>query len=441
MTDDQAWDAVGLLDPLVDTPNLDLLAASGARFENAFVSTSICPASRASILTGLYFPAHGYTFDQPPLTTADLAVTWPALLRASGYRVALIGKNGLGLDDPALDQLFDEWETYPREYFLDDGGREVHLTDLLAEKASGFVARQDADQPFALIVWFHAPHAVGGFAAEPFVPPRRYESLYDGIVFPRRPGSSPEQWFDRPGFFDRGLNRQRRDLWWSDGRYQHNSRRYHAMVRGVDDAVGAVMSSLAKHGLAGDTVMIFTSDNGFYRGERLFGGKWLGHDPSSRVPLYVRLAPSKPRVFDELVVNVDLAPTILELAGEAAPSAMQGRSLVPLMVDEEASWREDLFLEHSYSPAGMPGIPRFFGVRSELWKYLYFPDHGYEELFDLRSDPAELRDLAGDPDFEEVRRELRRRAEELRFELGGDIFQDGFEAGDTSSWTTVVPRP
>ncbi len=186
-------------------------------------------------------------------------------------------------------------------------------------------------------------------------------------------------------------------------------------------------------------MILYLSDNGFFRGERLFGGKWLGHDVSARVPFLIADPGREPRAVDQLVVNVDIAPTVLDLAGLPIPDAMQGRSLVPLLEGAPTSWREDFFLEHSYVPTDRPEIPRFLGLRSTRWKYLGYLDHDYEQLYDLDLDPNELDNLAGDPSHTEVIEALRARTEELHALYAGRLFADGFESGDTGAWSDAEP--
>ena len=413
LTDDQAWDAHSLLEPLVETPHLESLAKSGIYFPNGFVSTSICPASQASILTGLYFPAHRLTFLRV-LDPSVVSASWPVSLRQKGYRVAFLGKNGARLNGDQLDLLFDEWEAFLREYFVEDSsGQETHLTDLLASRAVEFVERQTPETPFALVLWFHAPHAINGSTADAFPPPRRYEEFYDEVVFPPRLGSDPALWADRPQFLEEGLNRGQGDLWWSE-RFQENLRNYHSMIRGIDDAVGAIRSALAKRKLDRQTVIFFLSDNGFYRGERRFGGKWLGHDVSIRVPFIIYDPRRSSRIAEELVLNVDIAPTVIELAQLPVPDSIQGRSLVPLLQNKPTDWRTDFFVEHTYNPAVLPAeIPRFRGLRTTRWKYLGYLDHDYEELYDLDADPHELTNLSQDPSSAATKEALRARTEEL----------------------------
>ena len=440
LTDDQAWDAHSLLEPLVQTPHLESLAQSGIYFPNGFVSTSICPASRASILTGLYFPAHRLTFLRL-LDPSVVATSWPVRLRQKGYRLSFLGKNGARLSGDQLDLLFDEWESYPREYFVeeeDSSGRKTHLTDLLASRAVEFLERQTPETPFALVLWFHAPHATNG-DADDFPPPQRYEKLYDNVVFPPRPGSDPALWADRPQFLDKSLNREYGDLWWTE-LYQQNSRNYHSMIRGIDDAVGAIRAALARSNLDQQTVIFFLSDNGYYRGERRFAGKWLGHEVSIRVPFIIYDPRRNSRTAEELVLNVDIAPTVLELAQLPVPDSIQGRSLVPLLENKPSAWRSDFFVEHTYNPDVLSAeIHRFRGVRTTRWKYLGYLDHDYEELYDLDADPHELKNLAQDPSNASLKEALRARTEELYLLYAGENSLDTTETTQTEDGQNTKP--
>jgi len=431
LTDDQAWDTLGLIDPRLSTPNLDRLFTDGTWFEQATVSTSVCPASRLSILTGLYFPAHRFTFGQARPEVSLLRMSYPALLRQRGYHSVFIGKNGLLLNDDRNAILFDEWTEHPREYPTGDGG---HLTDVIAGQAADFIRRRAGAGPWSLVVWFHAPHAdddVGD--VEPFLPPQRHESFYDGVDFPERDGATG--WPARPGFFERTMNRKQGRQWWS-GDYQRNMRRYHAMIRGLDDAVGELRDALQTTGQADDTLIVFLSDNGLYRGERGFGGKWLGHEASVRVPMAI-VDPARPAGIrvDELVTNVDVAPTILQRLGVRVPRWMQGRSLAPFLAGREVpDWREETFLEHSWTAAGGPRIPRTRGLRTRRYKYLEYPGRRYRELYDLASDPGELVNLAGEPGFATDEARLRDLARSLERDYGDALFADGFEAGNARRW-------
>jgi len=431
LTDDQALDTIGRFNPLVSTPNLDALLRDGTWFSNALVSTSVCPASRMSIISGLYFPAHRHTFGRPRLDYSLLAMSYPALLRERGYYSGFIGKNGLSLDETRAATLFDEWEFYRREYFDDRG---VHLTDRLANQAERFIDDRSGAGPWSLLVWFHAPHADDKVdAIEHYEPPARYENLYEEVVFPPRPGSGV--WPARPALFEQSVNRDLVDRW-EPAEYQRNMRRYHAMIRGLDDAVGQVRDALQASGQADNTLIVFLSDNGLYRGERGFGGKWLGHEASLRVPMVV-VDPGRAggATVEALVSNVDLAPTVLERLGFAVPGWMQGSSLAPFLGGGQVeNWRQDLFIEHSWVPAGARSIPRTRGIRTQRYKYLEYPGNSYRELYDLVDDPDELTNLAGQPELADQEAQLRALTRERETDYGAALFADGFETRDSTRW-------
>lgn len=432
LTDDQALDTIGSFNPLVSTPNLDALLRDGTWFSQALVSTSVCPASRMSVLSGLYFPAHRHTFDRPRLDFSLLSMSYPALLRARGYYSGFIGKNGLSLDAPRAASLFDEWEFYKRVYFDESG---EHLTDRLAGRAKRFIRNRSGAGPWSLVLWFHAPHADDQVAdVEPYQPPTRYENVYDDVVFPRRPGS--EAWPERPASFETSINRDEGQRVWAAASYQRNMRRYHAMIRGLDDAVGSVREALAASGQTENTLIVFMSDNGLYRGERGFGGKWLGHEVSVRVPMVV-VDPGRAggATVDALVSNVDIAPTVLDRLGVAVPEWMQGKSLAPFLGGgQPAGWREDLFIEHSWEPAGRRSIPRTRGIRTSRYKYLEYPGRGYRELYDLVVDPNELTNLAGQAATAGQEAELRQLTRARESDYAAAVFADGFESRDASRW-------
>lgn len=417
VTDDQRWDAVGYENPRVETPHIDRLAARGVRFDNAFVTTTICPASRASILTGRLEREHGHTFGTPPLDPGLVASSYPALLRDSGYETAYVGKLGVELGAGA-PTLFDHHvELWRRPYFQpDDSGTLRHVTELTARAAVDFLEGRDPSRPFALTVAFNAPHA-DDREEEQYLWPDAVDGLYRDVVFPPPPLAEPEFFAAQPGFLRDSKNRERWQ-WRFDTpeKYQRMVAGYLRMVSGVDRAVGEIADALDRLGLTGDTVILFTSDNGYFLGDRGFAGKWLGYDAALRVPLFLH-DPRDPRAGHgrrsrALALNVDLAPTLLDLAGLEPPESMSGRSLLDALPHRPADWRRDFFFEQLYVE---PGIPRHEGVRTGQFKYVRYLDQEppYEELFDLGVDPDESRNLAADPTQAGRLEALRGRCDEL----------------------------
>jgi arylsulfatase A-like enzyme len=451
-TDDQRWDAMGFVNPLLQTPSLDALASEGVYFENAFVTTAICPASRATLLTGLHERSHRYTFFAPPLRLALTAASHPRLLRETGYRTAMIGKDGAVFEDGAVEEMFDVFVPLSRlpSYFKEQkDGSLRHLTDLTGDHVEAFLASQDPEQPFSLWVTFNAPHAqyvrLGDDEIDQYFEwPERFDGLYEDVTFPTPPTYDPSFLDSQPRFLRDAENRIRGDVLWTPAEYQQNLRGYYRMVAGLDDAVGRIRSLLDAFGLADDTAILFLSDNGYYVGERGgYSGKWLPHEPSIRVPMIVyhpRMdAALRGTVRGEVVLNLDVAPTLLDLAGLEIPAGMQGRSLAPLILSgDRPEWRQDVFVEHLMDPDHPQNgfaIPRHEGVRTvDGWKYAHYLDHAYEELYYLPGDPFEELNLIDDPAAAGKLDELRSRTAELRDRHAGVVFGDGFESGDLSRW-------
>ena len=425
-TDDQRFDMLGIVHPFLETPNMDRLAAEGVRFENAFVTTPICAASRASLLTGLVERTHQFTFGTPPLAVRFTDQSYPVLLREAGYRAGFVGKFGVTTEPGAMEKMFGTNVTLLRApYFREqEDGSTRHLTDITADRAVEFLRSADQTSPFALTVSFNAPHADDNDERQ-FIWPEAMDEKYADVTIPAPPLSEPAFFEALPEFLrDASLNRVR--WYWrfdTPEKAQEMTRGYLRMITGVDAAIGRILDELESLELASNTVVILMGDNGYFLGERGYAGKWLPYELSIRVPLIIfdpRLEEESRGALPSLpVLNIDIAPTLLALAGVEAPSTMQGTSLVPIL--EGASpegWRSDFFVEHLMDH---PEIPKHEGVRGERYKYArYFEQEPvYEELYDHLADPMETRNLAGDPDYLEILTELRRRTDELQAEYGG----------------------
>ncbi|MEZ6038453.1 MAG: sulfatase [Planctomycetota bacterium] len=413
VTDDQRFDQMGCAGhPVLETPVMDRLAASGVRFDNAFVSTAICAASRASILTGRREGRHGYTFGTEPMPKALADQTYLRLLTDAGYRTGFVGKWGVRFEDGALEGAIAYRKTPSPPYL---GKQGEHLTDRLAGHAIEFLQQQD-ERPFCLTLSFHAPHAQDNHPDQ-YIPPPALAGLYADAEVPLPPHAD-DGFAALPDFLQRSMGRERWG-WRFDTRDKQvrRTRDYWRMITGVDRALGRVLEALAASGHADDTVVIFTSDNGYFLGERGLAGKWLIYEESIRVPLIVcdpRLpAERRGAVQHEMVLNLDLAPTLLALAGVAAPGDYDGEDLMPLVRGERLPWREDFLYEHRFDN---PTIPKSVGVRGPRWVYACYDEQvpPYEQLFDLQEDPAELHDLARDPAHRETLQTMRARCEELR---------------------------
>ena len=457
LTDDQRWDALGCFGTsVIETPELDRLASEGVRFTNAFVTTSICAVSRASILSGQYARRHGIDDFSKMFSDEALSQTYPALFREHGYYTGFIGKWGVGANElknlTKASTIFDYWagashqSNYWHErtcrYVTDNGidgkannvctcpadargvagcevriGRAnlrdpVHLTtDIIPQKVAQFLDARDTQKPFCLSISFKAPH---GPTCD-FPPTLRKLYADDLMTLPATATLADADTL--PVFLRASLESDRGRRWaMRRGRkqvLQENLRQYDRLITGVDRAVGRIRRLLAEHKLAENTVIVFTSDNGHFFGEHGLFGKWLMYEESIRVPLII-VDPRLPahavgRTCDAMALNIDFAPTMLDLAAIAVPQAMQGKSLVPLVHDPSAPLRDGWFYEHHFTLGAPRKIERSEGVRTARWKYIRYIDQRpiCEQLFDLWSDPTERHDLAGDADYAHILDDLR----------------------------------
>ena len=419
VSDDHRADVLGCAGhPIVRTPNLDRLAADGVRFENAFVTTSICAASRASILTGLPERAHHFTFGRPPLAESLARASYPARLRAAGHRTGFVGKFGISVAGgrATIDRMFDEFTPITRTPYLKarPDGSTRHATDLIGDAAVDFLERAAGDQPFCLSISFNAGHAEDGDLENHFPPPPTEADLHTGVPMPRPRLDGGVHFEGQPAFLRESMNRHRyRWRWDAPEKYDRNLRNYFRMLAGLDRNVGRVLAALDRLGLADDTMVIFLGDNGYYMGERGFAGKWSHYEESLRIPLIVfdpRLDPAdRGRVETAPTLNIDVSPTVLEAAGlplAAIPAAGRPLPIAP-RPPAGADARTGFLCEHGMKH---PDLPRWVGYRTGDFKYARYldrPEDG-EFLHDLRTDPDESINLARDParavDLAELRR-------------------------------------
>jgi arylsulfatase A-like enzyme len=426
LTDDQRYDMLGCTGHAVArTPNIDRLAREGMLFRKFYVATPLCSPSRASILTGQY-PHKHQVINNDKLgldVISHTLMSFPRLLRRAGYETAFIGKWHMSNDDSRRPG-FDRWFSFKGQgaYLdpvVDDDGRrrqlDGYMSDHLNRAAQEWLARPRS-APFCLIVAHKAVHA-------PYLPAPRHEKLYADYTFvppPVAPG-------DRAG--KPALNRKVPPVKAIDlegvapepgepryGRGQDPASIVRDQLRclaAVDDGVGQIIAALQASKQLDRTLVLYTSDNGYLMGEHgeMDNKRWP-YDPSVRVPLLVRYPPlCRPgTVCDRLTVNVDLAPTILELAGVTSPVAIHGRSLVPLLRDPAAEWRNAVLTEHFLEKVA-PRVPTWQAARTDRWFYVRYPEHAdWDELYDLQADPHEDKNIATDsaaaPALTTMRQEL-----------------------------------
>lgn len=415
VTDDQRWDALGCAgNSIIQTPHIDALANNGVLFNNMFCTTSICATSRATIMTGQWERRHRIDAFRIPLTEEQFATTFPRLLRNSGYYTGMVGKWGMG--GPLPKKEYDHFQGYsgqglyyPKDH-LDEPGH--HLTAKIASQAVNFLKKTPSDKPFLLQVYTKAAHCQDG-APKQFQPDPKYKHLYEDVTIPS-PATAKESYFENlPDFLQISEARRRWHLRFSKPeQYQNSVKDYYRLIAGVDDLVGSMVDQLKEKNLFDNTVIIFTSDNGFYLGERGLAGKWFMHEESIRLPLVIydpRIATEhRNQKRNEIALTTDIAPTIIDLAGLDIPANIQGKSLAGLYQNKTDNWREEFFYEHRFSH---PRIPTTEGVRSNRWKYTRYTsiEPIYEELFDLKNDPQEVNNLAGDPSHKDQLALLRER--------------------------------
>ncbi|HEY2933861.1 MAG TPA: sulfatase [Acidobacteriota bacterium] len=418
LADDLRWNTLGCTgDRVIQTPNLDALSTRGTLFENHFVTTAICAVSRASILSGQYARRHRIGDFDSDFPAAAFAQTYAALLRAAGYRTGFIGKYGVGKTMPAGQ--FDYWRGFPGQGSYFEKNDSTHLTRKMGDQALEFL-NGDRSRPFCLSVSFKAPHAQDNALRE-FPPDPRDETLYTDASIPV-PRTANESFFQLlPKFVQESEGRTRWARRFADPDiFQRTARDYYRLITGMDREVGRVLNALRALDVGDKTLVVFSSDNGFFLGERGMADKWLMYEPSIRVPLIVfdptQPARSRGSRIKEMTLNIDFAPTFLDYAGVAVSPSMQGRSLRPLIGGRRLRWRTDWFYEHHTLPKI---IPPSEGVRTERWKYLRWMDVEpvAEELYDLRWDPQEEHNVAGTPGYEKVLTQLRNRWVILRREL------------------------
>jgi arylsulfatase A-like enzyme len=395
VTDDQRWDMMGVAgNTIIQTPNMDQIANAGVRFTHAFSTTPICAASRASILTGLYERKHAFTFTTPPIKKTYMDASYPYVLKQSGYRTGFVGKLGVKLETP-VDSIFSWHRINGFPYWKTDDGEKKHLTDLQGEQAIQFIKESAGANPFCLSLSFSAPHADDN-AKEQYFWQEKFDTLYQNTTIPLPATADPSFYEALPAFLKGTMNRERW-FWRFDTpeKYQQMVKGYYRMITGIDEVIGRIRKELDRLGIADNTIIILLGDNGYYLSDRGYADKWLMHDVSIRVPLIMydpRSNTAKSKVIDNMVLNIDISPTILELAGLSTPRFIHGVSLLPYLQSKKINKRNSILCEHLMKN---PEIPDSECIRTEKWKFIRYHNHPeFIELYDLENDPWEMHNLA-----------------------------------------------
>lgn len=449
MTDDQRWDAMSCAgNKILRTPNMDRLAAGGVRFVDAFATNPLCSPSRGTILTGLHTHAHGVTTNGGKSHYFKQGViTYPMLQQKAGYYTAMVGKWHIASLPTGLG--FDHWCILPGQgayhdpVMMANGGRvqfRGYCDDVIGDQALETLRSRPKGKPFSLICNFKAPH-------RDWRPAARFEKAYEDVAIPEPPtfntslADRPQgirdtdmQIADMPDFRTRGVpaalpRELRKPL-----NYQQFVKNYYRTLLGVDENLGRVLDYLDKEGLAENTLIIYTGDNGFFIGEYGMFDKRLMYEPSIRIPMLVRY-PAGVRAgqvdSSHMVINNDVAHTILDYCGIDRPEHMRahGESWRPLLEARAAAWRESWMYEYFEYP-GPHCAPKARGVRTRQHKLIHYIQQPVaHEFFDLANDPEERRNRYDDPAYRQQVAALAKELERWRQVTGDDRSEDGTPAG------------
>ena len=455
MTDDHGYQAISSYNgELNQTPNIDRIANEGVMFTNSFVTNSICSPSRAVMLTGRFSHENGQRLNGQKFDGSQM--TFTKMLQEAGYETAMIGKWHLGSDPTG----FDYWNILPGQGdyynpdFIEMGKKrrvEGYVTDLITDFSLDWLEKRDKEKPFCLLLHHKAPHRC-------WMPDTSYLDMYNDVKFPipdnfydtyegREAAASQKmhmenldlvndlKLLDKEGEIQTPLrkyfvnqvdrmNDAQRAAWNKayqkeidyfkqanlegnellEWKYQRYLEDYLRCIASVDKNIGRVLDYLDKNGLTENTLVVYTSDQGFYLGEHgWFDKRWM-YEESFRTPLIMRLpAVIEKGEIDELVQNIDYAPTFLELAGVEPTDKMQGRSLLPLLKDRKNDdWRNSIYY-HYFEFPGPHSVKRHYGIRTDRYKLIHFYyDIDQWELYDLEQDPLEINNIYGKEGYQEI---------------------------------------
>lgn len=418
LSDDHRYDFMGFMGKpkFIETPNMDRMAGEGVHFENTFVTTSLCSPSRASILTGQFSHRYGVIDNQTDIPKGT--VFFPEYLQKRGYQTAFFGKWHIGHDSADPRPGFDKWVSFQGQGEYYDGeinidGKTVqsegYITDLLTQYAADWLQNEwDRSKPFFIYLSHKAVHAM-------FEPAKRHLGKYENVPleYPKTMADTPENYKDKPNW----VKAQRNS--WHDVDYMYHGtmdfdsfyRRYCETLLGIDDSIGTMLRTLETLGIDQSTLMMYMGDNGFSFGEHGLIDKRHMYEESIRVPFLARcLDLFGPGIkIKNMIQNIDIAPTVLELAGLKTPQTMDGQSFLPLLKNKEVKWRDAVFYEY-YWEWNFPQTPTVHGIRTDRYKYMHY--HGIwdiDELYDIQKDPDETTNLINNPEYQKLVEELKMR--------------------------------
>jgi arylsulfatase A-like enzyme len=444
LSDDHRYDFMRFVEgapSFLETPNLDRMAKQGAHVRNAFVTTSLCSPSRASILTGQYAHRHGIVDNTSPIPAGT--TFFPQHLRQAGYRTAYIGKWHMGEEDDSPQPSFDHWVSFRGQGVYTDPLLNIngvrrrmrgYTTDILTDEAIAWLkqASRDRDRPFFLALSHKAVHAE-------FEPAPRHRGRYADvrIPYPETMADTEANYRNKPRWV-----KEQRDSWHGVDHMYHGAlkfddfyRSYAETLLALDESVGRVLDFLDAAGLTGSTLVLYMGDNGFLLGEHGLIDKRHAYEESMRVPMLAvapGLIPAGSAV-EQVVRNIDVAPTILDVAGVQAPSTVDGRSVLAALRGDPAASDGEVLYEYYWEYA-FPHTPTTLALRAERYKFIYYPGvWDLQELYDLQLDPKEQHNLIDAPEHAERVVRMRTRLWDLLEATGGmsiPIRRGSFQANE-----------
>lgn len=439
LVDDMRWDEFGLAGHnFIKTPNIDRIAKEGVLFKNAFATTPLCSPSRASFLTGQYAHTNGIVDNQAHNELSHQLTTFPKQLHESSYATAFIGKWHMGNDDTPRPG-FDFWASLRGQGEATDPGLNIngqqqtvkgYVTDILIDQSLQFI-NQKREQPFLLYLAHKALHpntvqrddgSISSIAEGGFVAADRHKGMYDSAVFTRRSNYNIPP-LDKPALARKiaGLPLLSAETSTKEKTIRERSE----MLMAVDEGLGVILKNLEDKGELNNTIVVLTSDHGYWYGEHcLDEERRLAYEEAIRIPMLVRY-PSLIKAgstSDQMVLSIDLAPTLLEMAGVTPGNQLQGKSWVPIFNETVNNWRSSFLVEY-YSDTVFPRMLNmgYKAVRNQQYKYIHYVDlKGMNELYDIINDPYELHNVIDDPKMATVLAEMKEELNRLLQETGAE---------------------